>query len=265
MSYQITHHTPRSQPECNVWAPVGGFGNHVRWLLLLDDRFDFSIYPDQSSYKVFQGPDWPTYEDFCQLNWKGISLDILLEMRDRFASRDLEKPHQLRSQAQRRDFILECVYPSNRSWHNWLIFEWYYRGVLNSLVDLKHAYEGIEMVDTPVVLCNCDPEMAYRSYFKFNTSLNNLSATEFLNSTENSNQLHLKYQSLPHVMIVNTDELFVETLPKTWYQDLVGWLGFDDCYDVASEIHAAWYRQHCVAQTEFVQFVQEFYQTWPNR
>ena len=32
----------------NLIAPLGGFGNHVRWLLLLDPSFKFNIKLDNS-------------------------------------------------------------------------------------------------------------------------------------------------------------------------------------------------------------------------
>ena len=30
-------------PKFSIGFPIGGFGNHVRWLLLLDDRYQFDI------------------------------------------------------------------------------------------------------------------------------------------------------------------------------------------------------------------------------
>ena len=65
----------------NIVAPIGAFGNHLRWLLLLDPSFKISVGPNEYYYNEFAGPDWPDYQIYCKNDHTGISSKVLEEIK----------------------------------------------------------------------------------------------------------------------------------------------------------------------------------------
>ena len=72
-----------------IVAHIGGCGNHIRWLCLLDQTFDISS----------------------------------ITKKDKF------------------DFILNEVYGKDRTWHNWLTYEWKWRELLNKIFYIANSLE----------------------------------------------------------------------------------------------------------------------------
>ena len=60
----------------NICAPIGGFGNHVRWIVLLDHQFNFLIKNLQDNYLVAAGESWPCYDDYVNNNFKQVDSKI---------------------------------------------------------------------------------------------------------------------------------------------------------------------------------------------
>jgi hypothetical protein len=82
----------------SISAPIGAFGNHLRWLALLNNKFqlDFKLDVGDNLYKPFK------------------TIDDKLE------------------------FILNYVYPTDRNTSNWLEYEWKYRRWFDRLIYFSH-------------------------------------------------------------------------------------------------------------------------------
>ena len=94
--------------------PIGAFGNHLRWLILLDEQYQFDIkLVDPESRGLYRTPD---YINTCEsYSFRSIESKLL--------------------------FVNNYVYPENRTWHNWLVFEWKYRHLLQEIFPIEHAFD----------------------------------------------------------------------------------------------------------------------------
>ncbi|CAB4128605.1 hypothetical protein UFOVP112_44 [uncultured Caudovirales phage] len=196
--------------DVGIVAPVGGFGNHVRWLMILDPSFVL----------VTQARDVP------------VVLDTI------------EK---------KLEFITDLVYPIDRTWHNWLEFEWRYREDLNKIIAFSH---GPLWPTTKTLVLQVSPDLAYKSYLKFNSNLNTRSRVRFINDVTDLNALN--YFGIDHC-ILNSDVLFTPTLSDYFYNQLINFFGLENLFEHASIIHNLWYDRHIKAEREFVEDVVKLY------
>lgn len=195
-----------------VIAPTGGFGNHVRWLLLLSDKYTF----------------------FNCINIKD-----------------------------KVNFIKENVYNENRSWHNWLTFEFTYRDELHETInfthDLKTIYED-KFTDSKFILLTIDGNLAYKCYFKFNSYLNTLSLNDFMLMINKHNKMtNIANKKDNRIFTAKSDNLFNEKLDKNIYTSMIHWFNLEDRYDYATEIHSIWYNLHRKSEKKFVSDITKLY------
>jgi len=224
----------------NILCPVGGFGNHVRWLILLDPAFQFYVKVTEDCYRDHQGPDWPRYDDYKHSKWNDTRAEIREEILSLLGDYDcIDTDSKLR-------FIQDKVYFDSRSWDNWLITEWYYRKNLDNLIQLEHLAWRLRERDLPILNLTIDPELAYRSYLKFNSNLNITTNQDFrqyeVQSVVESNTLHA--QNVPGSLTMQTDVLFRPELDRDFYHELITWAGLSDQYDAANQVHQLWYQAH---------------------
>jgi hypothetical protein len=216
-----------SPTRYGVCAPIGGFGNHVRWLALLDPCFQFEATPlAEPRFKKIPDPS---------RHIKFLDADSKLE-----------------------SFCTQ-IYSAARSWDNWLWMEYLYREDLDEVFVFDHRKDHNEDVTKNLVL-TIDPELALRCYFKLNSNLNHCTPEIFKeqslwfakNAVRNSfNHLENK--------IINVDCLFQSTLDRTFYNNMIEWFGLSDCYDLASQVHELWFRAHQQAEQQFVQYTNNLY------
>jgi len=189
-----------------IYAPVGGFGNHIRWLALLDHGYT-------------------------------------LKLNDQLLTTPTEKI----------EFIKNFVYCQDRTYHNWLQFEFIYRLELNS--SLLFTHEMIHMFDEcKMLVITCDPEVAHRAYVKFAPLLNNINEETFLKMVNKQNKMCIfAEQYLDTVKCIDSTNLFQPTLDNTIYNDILTFFDLDNYYSEAQEIHTLWYNLHLKAESEYVQ------------
>jgi len=199
-------------PKINIVAPVGGYGNHARWLIALDPGFTLRL-------------------NDC----------VLTTTEDKI------------------NFIKQYIYFPGRTWHNWLEIEWRYRESMNSVIKFAHSH--VEILGTaPVVVLTAEPELAYRSYLKFNSNLNNRSRERFLRDVADDNQRNVQFaESVDHARVLQSDVLFQPTLDQMFYRDLISFFGLQDQYAQANHIHQLWYQGHRQAEQEFVRDIASIY------
>jgi hypothetical protein len=216
--------TSSSPMKCGVCAPIGGFGNHVRWLALLDPVFQFELTPlTEPRFKKIPDPT----------------------RHIKFSNAD-SKLESFRTQ----------IYSPGRSWHNWIWMEFLYREDLDEVLEFNHRGPYIENVIKNLIL-TVDPELALRSYLKLNSNLNHCTPEVFKQQTTQFN-LGTEGQNLEN-KIINVDCLYQPILDRTFYNNMIEWFELSDCYDLANQVHGLWYNAHERTEQEFVEYVNNFY------
>lgn len=234
--------------DISIIAPIGGFGNHVRWMLSLDERFPEILKLNTQQYKNLAGTSWPNYIDYLNNNYLDISNEILQEINN------IEKINNIKSGLKTTElklkFISEYIYPPTRSYHNWLQIEWMYR---RNICVIPFDHTNINNNSLQTILLTIDPELAYRSYVKFNSNLNNISKEYFINNIHAENQKNVSTSLCNNnAHLLDTTILFNRTLDYDWYQQLISAIGFDDNYVSASQIHKLWYNGHKRAEHDII-------------
>jgi hypothetical protein len=212
----------------SIVSPAGGFGNHLRWLLLLDNQFSFEL-PE-----VLPGS--------VSLRNINTTPKVVLTTLD-----------------SKIEFINKYIYPSTRTWHNWLITEWYHRETLDSVIGLDHiAFLEKLNPNTKCVAMISNPKLAYKCYFKFNPALNNERVEDFYQDMINQNR-HLYRNIKDNVLLVTSASLYNATLNKSIYDSVTQFFGLDNLYDRANEIHNLWFNLHQQSEQQFIKDVADFY------
>jgi len=210
--------------KCGVCAPIGGFGNHVRWLALLDPVFQFEATP------------------LAEPRFKKIS--------------DSSRHIKFLDTDSKLDSFCTQIYSSKRSWDNWLWMEFLYREDLDEVLLFEHRGSQIDGIDKNLVL-TINPELALRSYFKLNSNLNHCTPEIFKQQTT---QFNLGVGSKnPENKIMNVDCLYQSTLDRTFYNNMIEWFELSDCYDLANQVHGLWFAAHQRAEQEFVEYTNNLY------
>jgi hypothetical protein len=219
--------TSSSSAKCGVCAPIGGFGNHVRWLALLDPAFQFELTPlAEPRFKKI--PDPTRHITFLDPNSK------------------LES-------------FCTQIYSSKRSWNNWLWMEWLYREDLDTIFVFKHREDQIDEIHKNLVL-TVDPELALKCYFKLNSNLNHCTPDIFKEQSLWFSRNAIR--NLPNLVenkILNVDCLYQSTLDREFYNNMIEWFGLNDCYDLANQVHELWFGAHERAEQEFLEYTDHLY------
>ena len=256
--YRHVRFLKKNQHFFNLVAPIGGFGNHIRWLLMLDPAYSFIMLHDAGidRYQTLQGPDWPLYEQYTQSDWTGILPNIKQEILDSMEADGIE----LKTLQQKINFILNNVYHADRTWNNWLWYEWQYRYALDKVIDFAHRLELLHCQDSQTLILSVDPELARFCYLKFNSNLNNLPPAEFINKWQSIHgEIMQKTTGNNNIKILTSDVIYQPELNRHFYSELIDFLGLTDLYSDANLIHQIWYQAHQQSQKQFVNDINEFY------
>lgn len=238
-----------------LFAPIGAFGNHVRNLLLMDECMHWDFVPSSQIYDTLAGPSWPSYVDYCAHGLAACEDSVQQEILDLLPRNPGLKVSRCQTVAQKIDFFHEVIYPTERTWQNWLWYEWRFRKQWDSLIRVYHSPKDMikhdELSQYKAIGLMIDPALALHCYFKFNSNLNNQPPWWFLDLVERQNHsiaelgTRLAWQG-------KADTLFQPRLCRQLYSDLVNSLGLQDHYDVCAEIHKTWYQLHKKSELEFV-------------
>lgn len=246
--------------EYLVTSPIGGFGNHVRWLLLLDDKFNcfqddvVALRWDKELYNDLKGSSWPTFDNFELMpNW------VKYKCHDRLPSTFLKYDDTPKGKS---SFIMEHVYHEKRTWHNWLGMEWEFRIWANKYIAFEHEAYGAVSIHhdgkfrDAIIAVHTEPEFAYKRYLKFNSSNNGKSKEQTIIEIEEYNS---KILNNPTTTIIDANVLYNEHLDEELYSKCIDAFSLEDNYKYASEIHKQWYKLHENAEFEFVRDITNMY------
>ena len=194
-----------SAPINMIYAPIGGFGNHIRWLLLLDKNYKLEL-----------------------------DGQILVSVEDKVK------------------FITTTVYSNNRTYNNWLDYEFTWRRKLNLVLKFTHDMTDF-FDDLMSIAVTVDPNLALRCYEKFNPGLNGISKEGFLKQIRKQNLMcEFATKALNTVICIDSTKLFQPTLDKEIYNRAIEFLNLESNFDAASNIHQVWYMLHIKAENQWL-------------
>lgn len=161
------------------------------------------------------------------------------------------------------NWICQKIY-KDRTWSNWLEIEWQYRNYFDSIIKIEHeAFQGYERIDDPVwqsrkqlFLTVDDYMMTAYHYFMINIKSSSIvkhhAAGDFKRWDD---QLTLfKNSNLANKQILKSDCIVEPTLNLDWYKKIIDWAGFDNLYEQACQVHAAYYQCRQQSAKDFIKY-----------
>ena len=187
-----------------LFFPWGGGGNHIRWLLFLDDKFS----------NIVSG-----------VNNLDNKLDFLKNII--YNKRDVND--WLKQEIKWRTELLN--WPINIDFkHEGVNYNWEYDQEWQSMSCIYLRYDNIQFL--------------LDRYIKINPKLNNITPAEYIKYFEQwhtSELLVIKNRNYANKLIVDADDIFNPVLSERLYMELINFLKLDNLYKQASEIHTLWH------------------------
>ena len=212
-----------------ICAPIGGFGNHIRWMLTLDTKIQAELY--DSRVDQF----WPYYS----INDKLTYISTYVYGTSRTWHNWLHTEWLYRTSLNKAIPFVHKIPEKDRLTRR-------------------------RIPQSNVILCTVSPELALRCYLKMNSSLNNANIDQFKVYAERDNLAIIEYARLNNRICLNSDILYTEVLDRDFYTSITYYLGFYNNYESAALIHAQWYQLHQKTEREFVTDITNFYRPEPN-
>jgi len=234
----------------SVISPIGGYGNYIRWLLLLDNQFSFNKLlkiPTEEKYNIYKGVNWPAYSDWALDNFLNVPEEVI----DDINNHNIKKEYiNFTSIDNKIEFIKTKVFPLERTYHNWLSFEWAHRILLNNYIFFDHTYQDSKLI---TLLVTIDPTLSYKNYVKFNINLNTTPKEYFMKNIEIYNENCNAITKInKNTQILDVSILYQPELDRDWYQQLIKIFGFNDNYAYANYIHSLWYAGQKRAEQDII-------------
>ena len=190
--------------------PWGFTGNHVRWLLFLDNQFP-----------------------------------------NPFGASDINSKF---------NFIKESIYDHNRSWNNWLDYEWMYRDNLNQYLKISHdCYDWEEYPENKELYLTADNgDLPFKHYFHINLGCNSQTPAHIKQSIKKwlleYEFVKQRIQEFSNKKIIKVDSLFNPELNYDLYKELINFYNFSDNYQVAADVHQIYNKCRIESGKKFYEF-----------
>lgn len=193
--------------------PIGGLGNHIRWLCLLS----------------------PEYNNFETINSVGFFINGKIFPFD--SNKKLA-------------FIEEFVYPKTRNCFNYIEIELKFKNAVNQYFQTTHYIEDFTKLYSPYksILVTSSVQNCVKHYFKFHPLWNGnawkkSSRDIFEQKILDTNENHIKYvcQEDEEILKLNSDDLNTNTLNVEFYNKLCNFLNITNVYEYANSCHKLWY------------------------
>jgi hypothetical protein len=145
-------------------------------------------------------------------------------------------------------WIADTVY-SNITWHNWLYQQRLKNRELEKLIPFAHNMKSKSQF-TRVVLIS-DPELSYRSYIKFSSTLDIGTKELFVETCTVYNDT-VREMARARDIVIDSGMLFRSNLDQSWYDNLVIRLNLSNEYVYANQLHQRWYQLHRQAEKDMI-------------
>ena len=199
----------------SVCGPIGGFTQHVRWLLLMSSN----------------------YNSLEKLNYTSALV---------YGKRFPLKP------ADKVKFIKEFIYPEERKCFNWLDEKYMYREQLDKT--LLHTHDLEKVKNNPTVLIVMDPLFSYNFYLKFVPGIG-WDKEDFIKQVDKQNKEILEFNKhYPNTIVIDTEKLYSPTLDRKTYEDMINFLSIENVYEHAQAIHEMWYNLRKGSEEEIINY-----------
>jgi len=253
-------------PQFFIASPWGGYGNHLRWLLLLDPRFSFKIIEfkiNEEQFKYRQsviGQDLAskhvsTYSEFISLDIDSMEKNLLKEYINCY-----DLPYLDFTTIEKKiESFEKYVYPKTRSWHNWLYHEWRFRTNLDSYINFSHWPRQVQSNEKIIITSPDNLYSVYKAYLKFNSNLNNRSKDQIFSLVKDFVKEAKILSSDPRYCLISSESLLTPILNKEVYQRVIDHFGFSDCYEQANYVHRIWYNLQKKAETDLIKDLTKIY------
>ena len=153
-------------------------------------------------------------------------------------------------------FIEDFVYPKNRTYSNWLQYEWRYRKKIDQVIRFSHNIEDITDMSVPnkILILTMRPKYAYRTYVKFNPKLNGHTVKSFMRQVEQDNLSNTSFKNEGMQTIVfDAGLLYNSVLDEQVYNNIISFMGIENVYNTANAVHKLWYDLHTKAVLEYTE------------
>ena len=159
------------------------------------------------------------------------------------------------------EFIKHSVYPTTRTYHNWLIYEWFFRSLFDKEIYVHHTIESNQFDKTLLLTMNA--ESAYKSYFKFNSNLNNIEKERFLIINDTNIKSNIDFVTKNNMNYVSFDSsiLWNRELDFNFYKELILFFDLDDNYEAANLVHHLWFEGQIRSEQDLVNTVNLMYKS----
>jgi hypothetical protein len=212
-----------------ICAPIGGFGNHTRWMLTLDTKIQATI----NDWRINKSWNYYTIDD---------KLNVIM---NNVYGPNRSWHNWLNTEWAYRNALNEIL------------------PYVHNIPPVQRLNDR-KILHSNAIMCTVSPELALRCYLKVNSSLNNVTIPSFIEAHKKDNRAIVEYAKLNNRLLLNADILYTEVLDRDFYASMIDYLGFDDNYESAAVIHARWYQLHQKAEQEFVDYVTNLYRPEPN-
>jgi len=163
-------------------------------------------------------------------------------------------------------FIQLKVYPKERTWHNWLTFEWEFRRQYQTMLKIEHDLTIDNPSDKSIYLRYNDYTKPMNHYRCLNPGLNGFDVEKFKSLYSTHEDLLNGLQLNENKKIIIADIFWNDVLDKDTYTELIEFWNLENHYEYASRIHLLWctarkraYEDFCRSfnNDEFINFVKQ--------
>lgn len=216
-----------------ISSPMGGFVNHVGWLIFSNSKFDSTLIRrkiTKEHYNFIKGSSWPAWEKLEDQNYINEHVDkLIIKELSEFQLIDKKINNKI-------SFILDNVYCNKRNLSNWLTYEFKYREFLKNIT-IGHFTNNV--ANCYNIFCYIDPDVAYKYYSIMLDRT--LDQDKFFKEIKEYNVLvKEKINREENILVLNNNLLNKEILDHDYYNQLINFLNLNDDYEQAKIVHKAW-------------------------
>jgi hypothetical protein len=161
-----------------------------------------------------------------------------------------------RSLESKLKFIETSIYTKERTWHNWIAFEWKHRLRYNAILKIEGGHHALiyEKNTKSIILSYTDYTECAIRYVIFT------SFKEITTPLADIDEHYAKYSNhlksiivSPFDKVIVSDVIWEDVLDKNFYYDIIDFWGFEDHYEYAARVHTLWKECHNRAVHQFME------------